>query len=167
MRGRGGGVWSCGVSANENSCAHHATWSPNKLWRSNSIFNLWRSHPQFAKSLWRRFRTLSGYCNYKIIFSGCLGRTVWGCLYPPLSCRPCRLSTVPCPPCTPTSPPPPSTATPLLTAPCRRSRRRPRPRPPLCAAPPTCRGEWAPPPPPPHSSRPRHIIHSSRKTVLV
>jgi hypothetical protein len=31
----------CGVSANENSCAHHMTWSPNKLWRSNSIFNLW------------------------------------------------------------------------------------------------------------------------------
>ncbi len=28
----------CGVSANENSCAHHVTWSPNKLWRS--IFNL-------------------------------------------------------------------------------------------------------------------------------
>jgi hypothetical protein len=35
--GRGG----CGVSANENSCAHHVTWSPSKLWRSNSIFNLW------------------------------------------------------------------------------------------------------------------------------
>ena len=34
----GGG--RCGVSANENSCAHHVTWSPNKLWRSNSIFNL-------------------------------------------------------------------------------------------------------------------------------
>jgi hypothetical protein len=29
-----------GVSANENSCAHHVTWKPNKLWRSNSIFNL-------------------------------------------------------------------------------------------------------------------------------
>ncbi len=34
----GGG--SCGASANENSCTHHLTWSPNKLWRSNSIFNL-------------------------------------------------------------------------------------------------------------------------------
>jgi hypothetical protein len=34
---RGGG--GCGVSANDNSCAHHVTWSPNKLWRSNSIFN--------------------------------------------------------------------------------------------------------------------------------
>jgi hypothetical protein len=33
MRGDGGGG-SCGVSANENSCAHHVTWSPNKLWRS-------------------------------------------------------------------------------------------------------------------------------------
>ncbi len=31
----------CGVSANENSCAHHVTWSPNKLCRSTSIFNLW------------------------------------------------------------------------------------------------------------------------------
>jgi hypothetical protein len=28
MRGGGGG--SCGVSANEYSCAHHVTWSPNK-----------------------------------------------------------------------------------------------------------------------------------------
>jgi hypothetical protein len=28
MRGEGG---SCGVSANENSCTHHVTWSPNKL----------------------------------------------------------------------------------------------------------------------------------------
>ncbi len=31
---------SYGVSANENSCAHHVTWGPNKLWRSNSIFKL-------------------------------------------------------------------------------------------------------------------------------
>jgi hypothetical protein len=28
------------VSANENSCAHYVTWSPNKLWITNSIFNL-------------------------------------------------------------------------------------------------------------------------------
>ncbi len=41
MRVKGG---SCGVSANENSCAHHVTWSPKKLWRSTSIFNLW-DHP--------------------------------------------------------------------------------------------------------------------------
>ncbi len=32
---------SCGVSANENSCAHHVTWSPSKLCRSNFIFNIW------------------------------------------------------------------------------------------------------------------------------
>jgi hypothetical protein len=32
---------SCGVSANEYNCAHHVTWSPSKLWRSTSIFNLW------------------------------------------------------------------------------------------------------------------------------
>jgi hypothetical protein len=37
MRGEGG---SCGVSANEYSCAHHVTWSPNKLCRSTSILNL-------------------------------------------------------------------------------------------------------------------------------
>jgi hypothetical protein len=30
----------CRVSANENSCAHHVTLSPNKLWRSNSKFNI-------------------------------------------------------------------------------------------------------------------------------
>jgi hypothetical protein len=36
-----GGGGDCGVSANENSCAHHVTWSLNKRWRSNSIFNLW------------------------------------------------------------------------------------------------------------------------------
>ncbi len=34
----GGG--SCGVSANEYSYVHHVTWRQNKLWRSNSIFNL-------------------------------------------------------------------------------------------------------------------------------
>jgi hypothetical protein len=33
-QGAGGGG-SCGVSANEYTCAHHVTWSPNKLWRSN------------------------------------------------------------------------------------------------------------------------------------
>jgi hypothetical protein len=38
MRGEGG---SCGFSANEHSCKHHVTWSPNELWRSTSIFNLW------------------------------------------------------------------------------------------------------------------------------
>jgi hypothetical protein len=37
MRGGRG----CGASANENNCAHHVTWCPNKLWRSNSVFNLW------------------------------------------------------------------------------------------------------------------------------
>ncbi len=37
----GGGRGGCGVSSNENSCAHHVTWSPNKLWRSNSIWLRW------------------------------------------------------------------------------------------------------------------------------
>jgi hypothetical protein len=37
--GMGGG--GCGVSVNEYSCSHHVTGSPNKLWRSNSIFNLY------------------------------------------------------------------------------------------------------------------------------
>jgi hypothetical protein len=35
-----GGRGDCGASANECSCAHHVTWSPNKLRRSTSIFNL-------------------------------------------------------------------------------------------------------------------------------
>ncbi len=35
-----GGGGSCGVSATEYSCAHHVTWSTNKLWRSTSLFNL-------------------------------------------------------------------------------------------------------------------------------
>jgi hypothetical protein len=38
MRAGGGG--SCGVLANECSCAHHVTWRPSKLWRPTSIFNL-------------------------------------------------------------------------------------------------------------------------------
>ncbi len=36
MRGWGGGG-DYGVSANECSCAHHVTSSPNKLWRSTSL----------------------------------------------------------------------------------------------------------------------------------
>jgi hypothetical protein len=40
MRGGLGGGGGCRVSANEYNCAHHVTWSPNKLWRSISIFNL-------------------------------------------------------------------------------------------------------------------------------
>ncbi len=37
-----GGIWGrgYGVQANEYSCVHHVTWSPNRLWRSNSLFNL-------------------------------------------------------------------------------------------------------------------------------
>jgi hypothetical protein len=50
MRGGGGG--SCGVSADGYSCAHHVTWSPNKLWRSTSIFNLW-----VQGLVYRRYRT--------------------------------------------------------------------------------------------------------------
>ncbi len=37
----GGMGVGCGVSSNDYSCEHHVTWSPNKLWRSTSIFNLW------------------------------------------------------------------------------------------------------------------------------
>jgi hypothetical protein len=35
-----GGGGGCGVSANEYCCAHHVTLSPNKVWRSTSMFNL-------------------------------------------------------------------------------------------------------------------------------
>ncbi len=40
--GLGGGevAGSHPVSSSEYSCAHHVTWSPNKLWRSTSKFNL-------------------------------------------------------------------------------------------------------------------------------
>ncbi len=30
----GGMEGCCGVSANDYSCAHHVTWSPNKLWKT-------------------------------------------------------------------------------------------------------------------------------------
>ncbi len=40
MQGEGG---SCGVPANEYSCAHHVTLSLDKLRRSTSLFNLWFS----------------------------------------------------------------------------------------------------------------------------
>jgi hypothetical protein len=43
MQGEGGVAGSqteTQVSANEYSCAHHVTWSPNKLWRSTSIFTI-------------------------------------------------------------------------------------------------------------------------------
>jgi hypothetical protein len=39
--GKGG---SCGVSAHENSCAHHVTWSPMNFGDITPIFNL--RHPQ-------------------------------------------------------------------------------------------------------------------------
>jgi hypothetical protein len=35
-----GGGGGCRISANEYSCTHPVTWSPNKLLRSNSIFYL-------------------------------------------------------------------------------------------------------------------------------
>jgi hypothetical protein len=41
MRGKGGSWRNEGVSANEYSCVHHVTWSPNKLWISTSLFNIW------------------------------------------------------------------------------------------------------------------------------
>jgi hypothetical protein len=30
-------------------CAHHLTWSPNKLWRSTSIINLWLGWPTWQE----------------------------------------------------------------------------------------------------------------------
>jgi hypothetical protein len=44
----------CRVSANENSCAHHMIWSPNKLWRFNSIFNLCKKG---SNNFWLIFAT--------------------------------------------------------------------------------------------------------------
>ncbi len=54
MRGERG---SCGVSASENSCAHHMTWSPNKLRRSTSIFNLnWNPATPPPPRIWALIR---------------------------------------------------------------------------------------------------------------
>ncbi len=59
-----GGGGSFGVSANEYSCAHHVTWSPNKLWRSTSIFNLWVNRISlgqlFTVAIWHKVRLLRG-----------------------------------------------------------------------------------------------------------
>jgi hypothetical protein len=55
VRGEGGGGGVAGVSANEYSCAHHVTWSPNKLWSLPSYFNLTphtlQSHPAWIRVL--------------------------------------------------------------------------------------------------------------------
>jgi hypothetical protein len=32
--------WLTNRAPNEYSCVHYVTWSPNKLWKSNTIFNL-------------------------------------------------------------------------------------------------------------------------------
>ncbi len=61
--GGGGGVW---VSANEYSCAHHVTWSPNKLWSSTSIFNLWSDQNICTVSRLRRGQARE----YWMIYSG-------------------------------------------------------------------------------------------------
>jgi len=42
------GEWVAGVSANDNSCAHHVTWSPNELWRYNFIFILCMQYKMFS-----------------------------------------------------------------------------------------------------------------------
>jgi hypothetical protein len=57
MRGDAG---SCGVSANEYSCAHQVTWSPNKLWRYTSIFNLCIQQSVYVlyEKLYKKYRPL-------------------------------------------------------------------------------------------------------------
>ncbi len=50
-----GGGGCCGVSANECSCA---AWSPNKLWRSNSIFNLWHTPSLIGTAIGHIWRTV-------------------------------------------------------------------------------------------------------------
>ncbi len=52
---KGGRGRDCGVSANENSRAHHVTWSPNEHWRSNSIFNLWKKDRREKWQNWPTF----------------------------------------------------------------------------------------------------------------
>jgi hypothetical protein len=67
-----GGV-GCGVSANENICAHHVTWSPNKLWRSNSIFNLFNLSSTFEKK--SVFYQRSFVVQFSIVSTPCTLRT--------------------------------------------------------------------------------------------
>ncbi len=78
-RGEGG---SCGVSANVYSCTVHR--SPNKLRRSNSIFNLWGRYchitPLTEKG--RRARRRVYRYSSPAIFAGAVG---------PYSTGPCRL----------------------------------------------------------------------------
>ncbi len=63
------------VSAKENSCAHHVTWSPNKLWRSSYIFNPWPILLAQGASLrqyyWRRVHRCAN-----TIGAGCIGAPI-------------------------------------------------------------------------------------------
>jgi hypothetical protein len=60
MRGGGGG--DCRILANVNSRAHHVTWSPNdKIWRSNSIFNLYAPTSPCRWYYWSRVSTALTY----------------------------------------------------------------------------------------------------------
>ncbi len=47
--GKGGGLR--GLSQWVQLCTIHCTWSPNKLWRYNSIFNIWYQPPQLERTL--------------------------------------------------------------------------------------------------------------------
>ncbi len=42
-----GGVAGSKPMSTAVQCAHHVTWSPNKLWRSTSIINILKEAPQF------------------------------------------------------------------------------------------------------------------------
>ncbi len=58
----------CGVSANEYSCAHHVTWSPNKLWRSTSIFNLWSMTSLVSWIALLIFKLVANYLFTSVLF---------------------------------------------------------------------------------------------------
>ncbi len=72
--GMGGGGGGCGVSANEYSCAHHVTWSPNKIWRSSFIFNVWPI-ATLKKYTWRKGTTFT-YTDEQTTTKGYLFTTV-------------------------------------------------------------------------------------------
>jgi hypothetical protein len=87
LRGEGGG---CGVSANEYSCAHHVTWSPNKLWRSTCIFVPTGILPSF-QPIGDSIRSPIGWlCQSRSVLpTGTLFsayQPIKGCLYVCLSC---------------------------------------------------------------------------------
>ncbi len=70
MRGRMGG---CEVSANENSCAHHVTWSPNYFGHLTPHLTIYGRNA----SLWPSFSAFLVSPTFRCIFQQMSTFTVW------------------------------------------------------------------------------------------